>query len=149
MAWFCLSFNELSTADFHDIIQLRNAVFVVEQQCIFQDLDGKDKVAYHLFFKHNHKIVAYARLFKPGVYYNEASIGRIVVEKSNRKNKLGRALLAKSIKEIERLFGKVPIKIGAQTYLQNFYESFDFFQIGEPYLEDGIPHMYMLNNSLL
>jgi len=150
MTWHCVPFSELPLLDFHNISQLRNAVFVVEQDCVFQDLDGKDVLAYHLYYKNNEgRIVAYARLFKPGDYYTEASIGRIVVAIEARKHNYGRKLLAKSIDEVQRLFGQVPIRIGAQTYLQKFYESFQFTQVEAPYLEDGIPHIFMLNTSLM
>ena len=134
----------------HDFLQLRNEVFVVEQNCIFQDLDGKDNSALHVFCKSNKGLtVAYARVFKPLDYYKEASIGRIVVDKAYRKQKIGVKLVSKAIEAIESNIGAVSIKIGAQTYLSSFYESFGFFKMGEEYIEDGIPHIYMLNHELL
>jgi ElaA protein len=117
---------------------------VVEQNCVFQDADDKDQDSYHLLGYHQHKLVAYTRLVPPGVAYQEASIGRVVTSPSVRRTGAGRVLMQESIRNIYQLFGINPIKIGAQLYLKTFYESFGFVQIGEPYLEDGIPHIYML-----
>jgi ElaA protein len=127
----------------YNLLQLRSEVFIVEQDCVYQDIDGKDQNALHVLGIKNNKIVAYTRIFKPGDYYNEAAIGRVVVHPDHRKDGLGYALMKGSITQIESLFQTKKIKIGAQTYLKNFYESLGFQKVGKDYLEDGIPHIYM------
>lgn len=144
MNWTLKSFNELSLSEFHDIIQLRLDIFVVEQDCPYLDLDGKDKIAYHFFGRTGDgKTVAYTRLFGPDEYYKEAAIGRVVVHQDYRKDGLGFELMTKSIEQIESLYNTKTIKIGAQRYLRKFYESLGFESTGEDYMEDGIPHTYM------
>ncbi|MDT0553632.1 GNAT family N-acetyltransferase [Urechidicola vernalis] len=138
------SFDELTTSELYKIIQIRTEIFVVEQDCVYQDLDFKDQKALHLFFTKNEEIIAYTRLFKPGDYFTEASIGRVVVRESARKDGLGHILMKASISAIEAHFNTKNIKIGAQTYLEKFYESHGFKQVGEGYLEDGIPHIHMV-----
>ena len=144
MQWFLKTFNELTLDEFHSILKLRIDVFVVEQNCPYPELDNKDQLAYHFFCKNNNEVIAYTRIFKPGNYYQEAAFGRVVVHQDFRKQKLGKQLIKKTIVESYKLFGNVPIKIGGQTYLKKFYESFGFKQVGEEYLEDGIPHVYMI-----
>ena len=149
MKWILKTFNELSLKEFHDIIQLRLDIFVVEQDCPYLDLDGKDFKAYHFFGQlddGSEKIVAYTRIFAPGDYFKEASIGRVVVHADYRKDGLGFQLMKKSMEQIKTLFKVDIIKIGAQLYLKKFYESLGFQQIGEGYLEDGIPHIYMIKS---
>ncbi len=142
----CKTFDELTLDEFYQIVALRIDVFVVEQECVYRELDGKDQKAYHLFSKDQdtNKIIAYARIFKPGAYFEEASFGRVVVHPSHRKNNLGRFLIAEIIQFIDNQFGLTSIKISAQTYLKEWYESFNFKQISDPYLDDGIPHIDML-----
>jgi ElaA protein len=150
MKWVLKKFEELTVVEFHEILKLRINIFVVEQNCPYPELDDKDKEAWHFYAttKENPlKIVAYTRLFAPGEYYNFAAIGRVVVDKSCRGNNIGHELIKNSILEIEHLFGTKNIKIGAQTYLKKFYESHGFKQIGEGYLEDGIPHIYMIKEN--
>ena len=145
MNWTLKSFNELTVSEFHDFIQLRLDIFVVEQDCPYLDLDGKDEIAYHLFAKTDQgQTVAYTRLFAPGDYYDEAAIGRVVVHKDFRKDGLGFELMSRSIKQIESLFKTKMIRIGAQQYLKKFYESLGFKSTGHDYMEDGIPHTYMI-----
>ena len=145
MIWIVKKFHQLTLDEFHDILQLRINVFVVEQNCPYSELDSKDKKAYHLFCKNNKgEIIAYTRFFKPSDYYSEAAIGRVVVHQDYRNQKLGVQLIKKTLLELENRVGKVTIKIGAQKHLKNFYTSFGFQQIGEGYIEDGIPHIYML-----
>ncbi|MCA0932968.1 GNAT family N-acetyltransferase [Lutimonas saemankumensis] len=147
MKWILKSFNELSLSEFHDIIQLRLDIFVVEQDCPYMDLDGKDKIAYHFFGSTEEgKIIAYTRLFGPGEYYKEAAIGRVVVHKDHRKYGIGFELMKRSIEQIESLYRTRTIKIGAQRYLRKFYESLGFKSTDEFYMEDGIPHMYMIKS---
>jgi len=143
-------FEELTLDEFHEILQLRINVFVVEQNCPYEELDNKDKKAFHLFaFAEDipDKIVAYTRIFKPGDYYKEAAFGRVVVHQDYRKQQLGYKLIEKTIEAIETNLGSSTIKIGAQTYLRKFYESFGFSKVGTEYIEDGIPHIYMIRNS--
>ena len=145
MKWTLKNFNELSVAEFHDFLQLRLDIFVVEQDCVYLDLDGKDEIAYHFFAKTDEGLtVAYTRLFAPGDYYEEAAIGRVVVHKDYRKDGLGFELMSRSIDHVEALYKTKIIKIGAQRYLRKFYESLGFVSTDEFYLEDGIPHMYMI-----
>ncbi|MET2986431.1 GNAT family N-acetyltransferase [Aureibaculum conchae] len=144
MQWFLKTFNELTLDEFHSIIKLRIDVFVVEQNCPYPELDNKDQISYHFFCKENNKVIAYTRIFKPNDYYYEAAFGRVAVHQDFRKQKLGKKLIKKTIEETYKLFGKVSIKIGGQTYLKKFYESFGFKQVGAEYLEDGIPHVYMI-----
>jgi len=145
MNWTLKSFDELTLSEFHNFIQLRLDIFVVEQDCPYLDLDGKDEIAYHLFATTDQgKTVAYTRLFAPGDYYDEAAIGRVVVHKDFRKDGLGFELMSRSIKQIESLFKTKMIRIGAQQYLKKFYESLGFKSTGHDYMEDGIPHTYMI-----
>ena len=147
MNWTLKSFDELTVSEFHDIIQLRLEIFVVEQDCPYQDLDGKDKVALHLFGATTEgKIIAYTRLFGPGDYYKEAAIGRVVVHKDYRKDGIGFELMKRSIEQVESDYRTNTIKIGAQKYLRKFYESLGFVSTGVFYMEDGIPHMYMIKS---
>jgi len=138
------NFNELSLEDLYKILQLRSQVFVVEQNCVYQDLDGKDDKALHLLGFKNEELVAYTRCFKPGDYFDKASIGRVIVKENFRKYGYGHEIMKASIKEIEDRFKAASIKLSAQQYLTAFYESHGFQQTGEPYLEDGIPHIAMI-----
>ena len=137
-------FNELSTHELYVILQLRSEVFVVEQDCVYQDLDNKDLDAYHVLGVLDKEIVAYARIFKPGDYFLESSIGRIVVKKEFRKFQYGYKLVENSIQFIENNLQQNTILISAQSYLTKFYNSLGFIRVGEEYLEDGIPHIKML-----
>ena len=141
------SFNELTKQNLYQILRLRSEVFVVEQNCIYQDIDGCDQNALHLFVSDNDEIIAYTRLFNAGDYLKEASIGRVLVSKNYRKNKLGNLIIKKSIEAIISHFNTSEIVISAQTYLKKFYESHNFHQKGEGYLEDGIPHIKMHLNK--
>lgn len=145
MNWTVKPFEELTAAELYHILHLRAAVFVVEQNCAYQDLDYSDQLALHLLGTIEGELVAYTRLFAPDVKYpGKASIGRVVNASSVRGKGTGKALMQKSIEEVEARFGKGPIKIGAQQYLQKFYESLGFEQSSEMYLEDGIPHIEMV-----
>ena len=137
-------FNELSIQELYVILQLRSEVFVVEQNCVYQDLDNKDQDAYHVLGVLDNEIVAYARIFKPGDYFLESSIGRIVVKKEFRKFQYGYKLVENSIQFIENNLQQNTILISAQSYLTKFYNSLGFIRVGEEYLEDGIPHIKML-----
>ena len=145
ITWYHKYFNDLTTKELYQILQLRNEVFIVEQNCPFQDLDDKDFKCFHLigFDTDSQKIMAYTRIVPAGVSYTEASIGRVVTSPQARGEGIGKVLMEKSIQLLEELYGGVPIRIGAQLYLKIFYESFGFQQVGEIYLEDGIEHILM------
>ncbi len=138
------TFSELSSQEIYDILQLRSEVFVVEQNCVYQDIDDKDQKALHVMGIKEGRIVAYARIFKPGDYFDLASIGRVVVSKKERKNGFGVLIMKSAIEAIRNEFGENSIKVSAQTYLKKFYKGFGFKKIGEEYLEDGIPHIAMI-----
>ena len=141
--WKIKSFDSLSANELYDILRLRSEIFVVEQNCVYLDPDGKDKLALHLFGEFEGKIVAYSRLFKPGISFGNASIGRVVVDANYRDRKWGHDLMREAIAEIKNHFGESKITIGAQLYLKKFYESHGFVQTSEMYLEDDIPHIEM------
>lgn len=142
--WTLKHFADLSPGELYAILQLRNEVFVVEQNCVFQDADNKDQQSFHFMGWNDDKLVAYTRILPPGLSYTESSIGRVVTSAQARKNGIGKILMQKSIEELYRLFGNIPIKIGAQLYLKNFYESFHFSKSSDVYLEDGIEHIEMI-----
>ena len=142
--WQCKPFNQLLPLELYKIMQLRNAVFAVEQNCVYLDADDKDLSAFHLCGWHNDTLAAYSRLLPAGVDYAEISVGRVVTNIDYRKNGIGKILLQKAIENCFLVFGRQNIKIGAQLYLKKFYESFDFKQVSDTYLEDGIEHIKML-----
>lgn len=140
------TFEELDLQELYEILRLRSEVFVVEQDCVYQDIDGKDQKALHILGFEAEKLVAYTRVFPPGFYFSEASIGRVIVKEGFRKKQYGHEILQASIKAIEERFETSTIKLSAQTYLTKFYESHGFSQVGEGYLEDGIPHIAMVKS---
>ena len=143
--WQIKPYSELTTTEFHDIIALRLKAFVVEQNCCYQDLDGKDKKCYHLLCRDGQgKVVATARILHPGTSYSEVSIGRIVVEKSVRGNNIGHELIQKCMHYVIEEFGDVAIRISAQKHLEDYYGKHQFHSTGNEYLEDNIPHVEML-----
>ena len=143
MNFITKTFQELTTTELYQILQLRAEVFVVEQDCVYQDIDFKDQKALHIFVFKNDKVVAYTRIFKPGDYFENASIGRVVVAASERKFGYGHEIMKASIIAIKNNFKVDEITISAQKYLKKFYETHQFKQVGEEYLEDGIPHIRM------
>lgn len=142
--WCCKTFNELSVDELYGILKLRIDVFIIEQQCIFQDADNKDQYSHHLFCTSNNTVVAYTRLIPAGKSYEEISIGRVATASQFRNEGLGKELMKRSIDSIWEIYGKQPIRIGAQLYLKRFYESFAFKQVSEIYLEDNIEHIEMI-----
>ncbi len=136
-------FSDLSVDELYAVLQLRSEVFVVEQNCVFQDIDYKDQIALHVLGTCQNKIVAYTRLFKPNDFYEFASIGRVVINENYRDKKWGNDLMQYSISEIEKKFGVKQITIGAQLYLKKFYENNGFTQTSDVYLEDDIEHIKM------
>lgn len=142
------TFLQLTTQELYSLLQLRSEVFVVEQDCVYQDIDGKDQKALHILGYHNNDIlVAYTRIFKPGDYFDKASIGRVVVAKNKRQFKYGNAIMEASIKAIKTHFNESTIKISAQCYLKKFYNNLGFKEVGEEYLEDNIPHIAMIKDN--
>jgi ElaA protein len=144
MQWILKPFYSLTSKELYKILQLRNEVFIVEQNCPYQDCDNKDLYAWHLMGMQDDKLLAYSRLLAPGISYSESSIGRVVSSPSLRKTGMGKKLMQESIEQVRNLFHTDTIRIGAQLYLQKFYESFGFIKDGDVYLEDNIPHIIML-----
>lgn len=144
IVWKCKAFDLLNSHELYSILRLRNEVFVVEQNCIFQDADNKDQQCFHLMGYIDSDLAAYARLVPAGVSYGQVSIGRIVTSPSFRNTGAGKALMQQAIDYCSTLFNNQLIKIGAQFYLKKFYESLGFKQTGEVYDEDGIDHIHMV-----
>lgn len=144
---FCKPFGELTIQQLYDMLRLRSEVFVVEQNCVFLDMDNKDQSCHHLLMYQNGELEACARLVPPGVAYTQMSIGRIVTSPATRGTGLGKKLVQQAIDDCYRLFGNGPIKIGAQLYAKGFYESFGFKQVGDVYDEDGIDHIHMIMDA--
>jgi ElaA protein len=143
--WVFKAFADLSVEELYEILALRSRVFVVEQQCIFLDMDGLDKVAYHLAGYVEGKLVASTRILGSGTAYpGYPSIGRVVTAPEARGKTYGFKLMEESLKRLYELYGYVPVKIGAQLYLKQFYETLGFLQSGDLYLEDGIEHIPMV-----
>jgi len=141
-----LSFNELTPTTLYEILRLRSEVFIVEQTCAYQDVDGKDQQALHVLGWLDDTLIAYARCFPPGVYFDDAAIGRVVIKEDFRKNKYGHELMQAAIEATTARFQVETIQISAQTYLIDFYQNLGFQVSGESYLEDNIPHIRMIRN---
>ena len=135
ISWKFKPFNDLTAHELHDFLQIRQQVFIVEQNCPYSDIDKTDKLSFHLMALANQQTVGYARIIPPGVLYDEVSIGRIVTHQ--------KLVVEKALDECRSLFPNSPIKIMAQSYLCKFYESFGFTVISEEFMEDNIPHIYM------
>lgn len=142
--WILKKFDEITARELYAILQLRNEVFVVEQNCVYQDADNKDQLSLHLCGWHEEQLVAYTRLIPPGIAYTEASIGRVVTSPAYRGTGAGRQLMKESISQAFSQFNCNQVKIGAQVYLTSFYQSLGFVQCSQQYLEDGIPHIEMM-----
>lgn len=145
--WSLKQFAELSPFELYDILRLRSEVFVVEQQCIFLDMDDKDQQAHHLQGRLEDELIVSVRILPPGLAYDEPSIGRVVGSPRHRGLGAGKLLMEEAIKSTHTLYGQQPIKIGAQQYLKKFYEDLGFVQCSETYLEDDIPHIKMTRNA--
>ena len=144
--WIIKKFDALSLHELYAILQLRNEVFAIEQNCVYPDLDNKDQPAEHIMGWKNKKLIAYARIIPPGIAYPEPSIGRIVTATSVRGEGIGKLLMDRSIEYIYNIYGKTPVKISAQVYLKNFYLKLGFLPAGEIYPEDGIEHIEMVKS---
>ena len=141
----CLKFNELSHFDLYELLKLRSQVFIVEQTCIYQDLDDKDQYAIHLVgTDEQQNLLTYARILPPGISYDECSIGRVIVAESLRGKGEGHRLMKASMDFISLTYGPTPVRISAQSHLEKFYISQGFNSTGKAYLEDGIPHVEMI-----
>ncbi|MFG6490433.1 GNAT family N-acetyltransferase [Roseateles sp. BYS78W] len=144
MRWTCVPFAELGVQQLYDALALRSQVFVVEQNCVFLDIDGLDPQTLHLLgHGDDGALNAYARLIPPGVKAPDALIGRVVTSPAARGGGTGRALMAEAVARCERLWPGHAIALHAQAHLERFYASFGFVPAGEPYIEDGIPHIEM------
>lgn len=144
MNWNVKKFEELKCEEIYKILQIRNKIFIVEQKCVYQDCDGKDKKSYHLYLEDKGEIISYLRILPRKVSYNEVSIGRVLVNKNYRGMGIARKMMIKAINFIEKNLGEKEIKIQAQCYLIDFYKSLGFKEISNEYLEDNIPHIDML-----
>ncbi len=142
--WSWSPFAALTLHEWHDIVQLRINIFVVEQKCPYPELDGKDPECFHIKGQINDTIIATARIVPPGISYPEVSIGRVAVARNFRSNGFGRVLMQTVMQAIYEEFGIVSVRLSAQSYLLHFYEQFGFISTGKTYLEDGIPHTEML-----
>ena len=142
--WIAKRFDELSLLELYAVIQLRQSVFVVEQSCCYLDADGLDVHCWHLFGKTpSAEVVAYLRLLQPGQRYAEASVGRFAVDRRFRGSGLGKRLAEEGMRLVNRLYPGEPLRVAAQAYLEHFYETLGFVRVGEPFVEDGIPHVEM------
>ena len=146
LKWKIKPFEALTVDELDDLLKVRSEAFVVEQNCIYLDLDGKDKRALHLIGEYDGKVVAYSRLFDAGISFDNASIGRVVIHADYRDKKWGHDLMREAIAGIKTHFATEKITIGAQLYLKKFYESHGFVQSGKMYLEDDIPHIEMIRS---
>lgn len=144
--FICKTFKELTTNELYAILQLRSEVFVVEQNCVYQDVDGFDKQASHLLMYSGDDLCAYSRLIPPGLKYESASLGRVVTRGSARGGGHGRALMVATLEHCRSLWPQAGVTISAQAYLEKFYQSLGFVTESEPYLEDDIPHIQMRLN---
>ncbi|WP_297433097.1 GNAT family N-acetyltransferase [uncultured Cetobacterium sp.] len=142
----CKKFEELTLEELYEILKLRSEVFVVEQNCIYNDIDGKDKTSFHVIIKENNEITAYLRVLPPGISYENASLGRVLVAKDARGMGYAKAIVTEGINCVLRNFNTNKITIGAQEYLKDFYSEFGFKPVSEVYDEDGIPHLDMTLN---
>jgi ElaA protein len=143
MKTFIKNFQDLSNTEIYQILRLRSEVFVVEQECIYQDIDNKDKKAVHIFLKEKNEIIAYSRVFKEKEYFENPSIGRVVVANKRRMYGVGKKIMNISIDYIKQNIKAKSIEISAQKYLKKFYSNLGFIQEGDEYLEDNIPHLRM------
>ncbi len=144
MEWKMKKYKDLTIEELYKILKVRNEVFVVEQQCPYQDCDGKDQFSYHLFLEDNKEIIAYCRIVEKGVSYDNMSIGRVLVIEKYRRKGVARKMLINAIRFIEENLNETTIRISGQLYLKDFYKNLDFKEVTDVYLEDNIPHIEML-----
>lgn len=147
LTFYFRTYNELSKSELYDIYFLRQEVFILEQNCIYQDIDKKDQNSHHLMAYNNEELVAYLRIVYPGFSYEEPSIGRVLTKKKYRQKGISTELMQIAIQKVRDLYNHTCIRISAQEYLIPFYTSLNFIPIGEVYLEDDIPHIEMLHKD--
>ena len=148
ISWKCSKFRELTIHELYSLLQLRTAVFVLEQNCLYQDLDDNDQISMHVTGNQGEKLLCYARILPPGVKYTTPSIGRVITHQTLRQDGYGKQLMSKAINYCHQYWPKKAITISAQQHLQKFYSEFDFVTESEPYLEDGILHIQMRREPL-
>tara|TARA_B100001063_G_C16603038_1_gene471790 strand:- start:396 stop:842 length:447 start_codon:yes stop_codon:yes gene_type:complete len=141
--WVKKKWSEVSSEELYSVLRLRSEVFVVEQNCVYQDIDNKDQTAIHLLGYINKELIAYSRLFNEGDYFKETSFGRAIIKKEKRGQGYGDELVKESLKTIKNYYGNKKVKISAQAHLKTFYSKHAFIAKGKEYLEDGIPHVSM------
>jgi ElaA protein len=134
-------FDELTSAELYEILKLRNAVFIVEQNCAYQDIDGLDETAYHMWLEDENGIAAYVRLFPPGVRFEDSVIGRVIAVR--RRSGVGSQIIRMAQSAVREVFGTDSVTIEAQVYAREFYEKLGFVQQSGEFDEDGIPHILM------
>ena len=144
MKWYLKKFDDLTVNELYGILQLRSEVFVVEQDCVYQDMDDKDQPSYHLFLKDNDDVVAVSRIIPEGISYDEMSIGRVVVKKTHRGQGISKIMMKKAIEHMVNDFNKSKIRLSGQAYLEKFYTDLGFEKVSDCYLEDGIDHFEFL-----
>lgn len=144
--WFTKSFEELTNSELYAIMQVRFNVFIIEQNCMAEDLDDYDQKALHLYGMENGKVVAYTRIFGPGKKYEQAAFGRVLTAKEARGKGVGKELMKRTLDVIAAHYGKVPVKISAQSYLLKFYSELGFEQVSEEYDDYGLPHIDMIRH---
>lgn len=148
MEWKLKKFKDLTVEEIYQILKIRTEVFIVEQNCVYQDCDGKDRSSYHLFGEENGKIVAYLRVLEKGISFDEISIGRVLITKDYRGKGLSREMMLNALRFIENNLKEKEVKISAQKYLIDFYKSLGFKETSDVYLEDNIPHIDMIYKSI-
>lgn len=141
--WVKKKWSDISLEELYSVLRLRSEVFVVEQDCVYQDIDNKDQIAIHLLGYINKELIAYSRLFNEGDYFKETSFGRAIIKKEKRGQGYGDELVKESLKTIKNYYGNKKVKISAQAHLKTFYSKHAFIAKGKEYLEDGIPHVSM------
>jgi len=145
--WHCLSFDSLTVMQWHNLLALRINVFVVEQNCPYPELDGKDPLCHHVFGEIKGELVAVSRIVPPGISYDEVAIGRVATSQNHRGKGLGIELMNQTLNHIKKIYGTEPVRISAQSYLEQFYQNLGFEPTGKRYLEDDIPHLEMLKTK--
>lgn len=147
ITWSCKNFHQLDNEELYQALKLRSKVFVVEQDCVYEDLDDMDQQAYHLVGYQDGRLLCYARLFEPGIKYPAASIGRVISSNEVRGKGYGKLLMLEAIRSCSNLWPDTAVSISAQQHLENFYQSIGFETVSEPYMEDGIPHIEMCKSA--
>jgi len=144
--WLLKKFADLSPHELYAILQLRNEVFAIEQNCVYPDMDNKDQPSFHLMGWKSGKLLAYSRIIPPGIAYPEPSIGRVVTSPAARGQGIGRQLMELSMEHIDKLYGTTAVRISAQLYLKKFYTDLGFFITGDVYIEDSLEHIEMVRS---